>query len=358
MKIAILGLPMAGKKTLFGLLTARDVLGPKRAGEVISGKANVWDKRVDDISKIAKPAKITYAQTDFVLCSDIDNSGGGGGQLANSWIQEAKTSDLLCIVVRGFTSEEVYHPAGSVNANRDKENLEAELIFADLDLVEKRLDRIDKDKKKVKTTAIQNLEEETILKFKKTLESNEKLNTLTLSAEEEASINSLNFLTIKPIIWCYNVDEDKLREQQQQPQQTTKSHDDVFIVSAQIEKEILAIDNLEERTEYLKDLNISSLGSDRLNIAAYDLLGLMSFYTMGKDEVRAWTIRKGTSAPKAAGKIHSDIERGFIRVEVIKYNDLMFCGNEQKIRTLGKFMVKGQDYIIEDGDICNFLFNV
>ncbi|MBF0359482.1 MAG: redox-regulated ATPase YchF [Oligoflexia bacterium] len=349
MKVAILGLSQAGKKTLFELLTSREVSANKRAGEVIAGKATVWDKRVDEISKIAKPAKITYAQTDISLCSDIDNSAGSGKGVS-TWILEAKTADLLCVVVRDFASEDVYHPAGSVNADRDKENLEAELIFADLDLVEKRLDRIEKDKKKIKMTATQSLEETTILKFKKTLEDNKKLSTLTITPEEEAAISSLNFLTIKPIIWCYNVDENKLRGHSQT--------DDIFLVSAQIEKEILAIEDLQERAEYLKDLNITSLGSDRLNIAAYDLLGLMSFYTMGKDEVRAWTIRKGTSAPKAAGKIHSDIERGFIRVEVIKYDDLITCGSEQKVRTLGKFMVKGQDYIIEDGDICNFLFNV
>ena len=175
------------------------------------------------------------------------------------------------------------------------------------------------------------------------------MNTLTLSAEEIASVKSLNFLTLKPILWCFNVDEDKMTEDDKE---------NIFRVSALIEKEIMAIENLDERSAFLNDLGISESGVSRLNSAAYDLLGLMSFYTMGEDEARAWTIKKGTLAPAAGGKIHTDIERGFIRVEVIKYDDLIAEGSEQAVKAAGKSLLKGKDYLLEDGDICNFRFNV
>jgi len=177
------------------------------------------------------------------------------------------------------------------------------------------------------------------------------VNTLDLSGEELEAIRSLNLVTLMPILRIFNVDEDRVAS-------AVPAGENVFVVSAQIEKEIMGMEDQAEREEYLKEMGLESSGLDRLNAAAYDALGLMSFYTMGKDEVRAWTIRKGTAAPAAGGKIHSDIERGFIRVEVIKYDDLVAAGSEAAVKAQGKALLKGKDYIMEDGDICHFRFNV
>lgn len=343
MNISLIGLPQSGKRTLFSLLTGREVPSGQLS-EPLEGIAPVRDPRVDSIARIEKPEKITYADTLIKLCTDIDP--GSGNSL---WIDTARLSDLLCIVIREFSSEEVYHTDGSVNPDRDRQNIEAELLFADLSLTESRLERIAKDRKRSKPSHDQQVEENTVKKFNDALNDNIILNSLTLSEEEIASVKNLNFLTLKPILWCFNVDEDKMTED---------TKENIFRVSALIEKEIMAIENLDERSAFLNDLGISESGVSRLNSAAYDLLGLMSFYTMGEDEARAWTIKKGTLAPAAGGKIHTDIERGFIRVEVIKYDDLMAEGSEQAVKAAGKSLLKGKDYLLEDGDICNFRFNV
>ena len=343
MNISLIGLPQSGKRTLFSLLTGREVPSGQLS-EPLEGIAAVRDPRVDSIARIEKPEKITYAETLIKLCTDIDPGSGN-----SSWIDTARLSDLLCIVIREFSSEEVYHTDGSVDADRDRQNIEAELLIADLSLTESRLERIARDRKRLKLTHDQQMEEKTVIKFHNALNENIILNSLTLNDEEIASVRSLNFLTLKPILWCLNVDEDKMTED---------GNENIFQVSALIEKEIMAIENPDERSAFLNDLGLSESGVIRLNSAAYDLLGLMSFYTMGEDEARAWTIKKGTMAPEAGGKIHTDIERGFIRVEVIKYDDLMAEGSEQAVKAAGKSLLKGKDYLLEDGDICNFRFNV
>ncbi|MBF0205976.1 MAG: redox-regulated ATPase YchF [Oligoflexia bacterium] len=356
MKIAILGLPGAGKKTIFKLLTGREspVSGQRRLNEVVTGIAPVRDPRVDKIVEMVHPQKITYAQTEFVLCNDIDdtNSTNNTSDLGN-WFAEGRLADLLFVVVRDFAAEEVYHPAGSVNAARDKENITTELILKDLELLEKRLERMAKDRVKNRPTPQQQLEEQVLSKCRPFLEDSKCLRTVEMTSEEKSAISSLNFLTRKPILWCYNIDETKVKLFS-----ATERDANEFHISAKIEQEIMEIADSNERSIYLQEVGITTPGIDRLNALAYDLLGLMSFYTMGKDEARAWTIRKGTPAPKAAGKIHSDLERGFIRVEITKYDDLLKYGGEQQIKAAGKAMVKGHDYIIADGDICNFLFKV
>jgi GTP-binding protein YchF len=345
MKIALLGLPQSGKRTLFSLLTGREVSEHRGEGESIEGVAPIRDPKVDFIAGIAKPQKITYAENKIVLCPDIMEGTG-----KREWLDAARRCDLLCLVVRAFASERVYHPAGSVDAGRDRRTLNTELLLADLELIEKRLERIAKEKKAGRTPA-QLKEEQTLLKCREAVEQERNLSSLELDREELDSVKSLNLVTLMPLLWVYNVDEDKVARAQ-------GANDENFTVSALIEKEIMDIDNPGERREYMEAIGLNSSGLDRLNAAAYDALGLMSFYTMGKDEVRAWTIRKGASAPAAGGKIHSDIERGFIRVEVIKYDDLAAAGSEAAVKSQGKALLKGRDYIIEDGDICNFRFNV
>ncbi len=345
MKIALLGLPQSGKRTLFSLLTGREVSDHRAEGESIEGVAPIRDPRVDVIAGIVKPEKIKYAENKIVLCPDVTEGTG-----KREWLDAARRCDLLCVVVRAFTSQRIYHPSGSVDAERDRVTLNTEFLLADLELIEKRLERIAKEKKAGRTPA-QIKEEQTLVKCREAIEAEKNISSLNLDQEELASVKSLNLVTLMPLLWVYNVDEDKVSV-------GLGETGEIFTVSALIEKEIMGMEDPDERREYLEALGLASSGLDRLNAAAYDKLGLMSFYTMGKDEARAWTIRKGTLAPAAGGKIHSDIERGFIRVEVIKYDDLVSAGSDSAVKSQGKALLKGKYYVIEDGDICNFRFNV
>lgn len=345
MKIALLGLSQSGKKTLFTLLTGREVSEHRAEGESLEGVAPIRDPRVDVLAEIAQPEKTKYAENKVVLCPDMSEGTG-----KREWLDAARRCDLLCLVVRDFASESIYHPCGSVDADRDRRTLETELLLADLEMIEKRLERLAKEKKGTRTPG-QIKEEEVLLRCRDAVENEKGVNTLDLGEEDLAAIRSLNLVTLMPILLIRNVDEDRVGT-------VIAEGENVFLISALIEKEIMGIEDLEERTEYLRALGLESSGLDRLNAAAYDALGLMSFYTMGKDEVRAWTIRKGALAPAAGGKIHSDIERGFIRVEVIKYDDLVAAGTESAAKAQGKAMLKGKDYVMEDGDICHFRFNV
>lgn len=346
MKIGILGYSQSGKKTLFTLLTGRQVPAVRKEGEVIEGIAPIRDPRVDELTRLVKPERSRYAENSVALLPDV---ACGGGE--RPWLEAARRSDLLCIVVRSFPTPSVYHPAGSVDHERDRANLDAELLVADLEMVEKRLERLAKEKRGGQTTQ-QAAEEQTLTKCRTVLESGKPLKSSPMEEHEEKAIRSLGLVTMLPILWTYNVGEEQLGET------AWKDRQDVFVVSCLIEQEIAGLQDEGERQEYLKSLGLSRSGLDRLNAAAYDTLGLMSFYTIGKDEVRAWTIRKGTRAPEAAGKIHSDIERGFIRADVIKYDELVAAGGEDAIRKAGKEQLKGKDYVIQDGDICHFRFNV
>lgn len=345
MKIALLGLPQAGKKTLFSLLAGREVPEHINEGESLEGVAPIRDPRVDVLAEMARPEKIKYAENKVVLCPDMSEGTG-----KRDWLDAARRCDLLCLVVRDFASDSVYHPSGSVDAARDLRALETELLLADLELIEKRLERLAKEKKGGKTAA-QEREESVLIRCREAVENERGVNTLELGGEELESIRSLNLVTLMPILRILNVDEERVGS-------AGFAGENVFVVSALIEKEIMGMEDPVERDEYLAAMGLESSGLDRLNAAAYDALGLMSFYTMGKDEVRAWTIRKGTPAPAAGGKIHSDIERGFIRVEVIKYDDLVAAGSEAAVKAQGKALLKGKDYVMEDGDICHFRFNV
>jgi GTP-binding protein YchF len=345
MKIALLGLPQSGKKTLFSLMTGREVPEHRNEGDSLEGIAPIRDPRVDVLTEMENPEKTKYAENKIVLCPDMSEGTG-----KREWLDAARRCDLLCLVVRDFASESVYHPSGSVDAARDRRALETELLLADLELIEKRLERIAKEKRSGLTSA-QQKEEEVLLTCREAVENEKRISSLGFGEEDLAAIRSLNLVTLLPILWILNVEEERVGTAE-------PAGEDIFLISALIEKEIMGIEETEERSEYLAALGLDSSGLDRLNAAAYDALGLMSFYTMGKDEVRAWTIRKGSLAPAAGGKIHSDIERGFIRVEVIKYDDLVAAGSESAAKAQGKALLKGKDYIMEDGDICHFRFNV
>ncbi len=343
MKIALLGFPQAGKKSLFRLLTGRDVPAGRKEDESIEGIAPIGDPRVDKLSELAHPERTRYAENNFVLCPDASD------QDRRVWLDAARRCDLLCMVVRDFASPDVYHPKGSVDAARDRNDLEMELLLADMELLDKRLERLGKEKR-AGLTPQQIQEEKTLQRCQAIAASGATLRTLELDEAERKSIASLGLVTRMPVLWVYNVDEARVAGAPPAP--------DGLVVSCQIEGEIMAMENAADRRAFMRDLGLAQSGLDRMNAAAYATLGLMSFYTSGPDEVRAWTIRKGATAPEAAGKIHSDIERGFIRVEVMKYDDLVAAGSEEAVKKLGRALVKGRDYVIEDGDICHFRFNV
>lgn len=343
MKIALLGLTNTGKKTLFKLLTRRDVPASMKPGEILEGVGPIRDKRVDTLAELFKPDKTSYAENHFVLCPDITE-----GSQTREWMDPARRCDLLCILIRAFESESVYHPAGIVDPERDRANIETELLLADLQLVETRLQRLAKEKKAGQSQA-QKLEEDILKRFQAALDEEKLLSTVSLEPHEESVIRSLDLITRIPILYAYNIAEDDIG----------KDFDaSIFVISCEIEKEIDTIEDPGEQQEFLEAMGLTAPGLERINAALYDALGLMSFYTVGEDECRAWTIKKGATAPAAGGKIHSDIERGFIRVEVIKYDDLIELGSEQAVKAKGKLQLQGRDYIIEDGDICHFLFNV
>ncbi len=344
MKIAILGLAQTGKKTLFTLLTGRPVPAGRKPGEAVEGVAPIQDSRVDALKNLYQPEKTTYAENQFVLCPDITDSSSS----SRLWMDPARRCDLLCLLIRSFDSPDIFHPSGSVDPERDRAMIETELLLADMQLVETRLQRIVKEKRGGQTTE-QVLEEEILQRFNSALEEEKFLSTVMLEPHEEKLIKSLDLVTRTPLLFAYNVSEDDIGKD---------FGPGVFTISCEIESEIAAIEEEEERLEFMEAMGITQPSLERINTALYDALGLMSFYTSGEDECRAWTIRKGSSAPAAGGKIHSDIERGFIRVEVMKYDDLMAAGSEQGVKQAGKMQLNGKDYIIEDGDICHFLFNV
>lgn len=341
MKIALIGLPQAGKRTLFTLLTGRPVPESRKPGETVEGIAHVRDPRIDALVGIFQPKKTTYAENNFVLCPDATTGGE-----SYEWLEAARRCHLVCLVVRAFEGDGVYHPGGSVDPTRDRDNLEAELLLADMELVEKRLERLARESKSGLKPE-QEREKAVLDKAMACLEESRPLRELTLDESERATVRSLDLVTFLPVLTVYNVSEEDL----------TKDTPDGASVSCLIEGEIAAIDDDGERAEFMEALGLESPGLDRVNAAAYDALGLMSYYTVGEDECRAWTIRKGASAPEAGGAIHSDIERGFIRAEVMGYDDFIDAGSEAEARNRGTLSTRGRDYIVEDGDIMHFLHN-
>ena len=342
MKIALIGLPQAGKRTLFTLLTTRAIPEGRKPGDTVEGVATVRDPRVDALSGIFKPKKTTYAENRFVLCPDATTGGDG-----HEWLDAARRCHLICLVLRAFEDDGVYHPAGSIDARRDRDNLEAELLLADMELVDKRLERLAKEAKSGLKPE-QAREKAVLDKAMACLEEGRRLAELTLDESERATVRSLDLITFLPVLSVYNVSEDGLAED---------FGPGAASVSCKIESEVAAMEDAGERAEFLEALGLDAPGLDRVNAAAYDALGLMSYYTVGEDECRAWTIRKGASAPEAGGAIHSDIERGFIRAEVMGYDDFIAAGSEAEARKRGALQTRGRDYIVEDGDIMHFLHN-
>lgn len=357
MQVGLIGLPQVGKKTLLRLLTHVDAQAVAAAnGGAIPGICPVRDPRVERLAGMYKPKKVTPATIQYLLMPDLTKDSAKNQQLLAS----LQLVDVLAHVVRAFTDDTVFHLEGSVDPLRDIETVHAELLLNDLMFVEKRLERIAKEQ--VRRTGTDRAKEQALLTaLLEHLNANLPLRTLALNPEDAKLLSSAPLLTRKPLLLILNTGEDRIRdrallEQIQARHAVQRVH--AAQLSAKIEDELSQLEDPEERAAFLKELGITEPAIDGLTRVSYEALGLISYFTVGADEVRAWTVRRGSSAAEAGGAIHSDIERGFIRAELMKYQDLMTLGSEQAVAGAGKAQLKGKEYVVEDGDILNFRFSV
>lgn len=357
MKIGIIGLPQVGKKTLFEILTNRKPTEHDIASkESIKAVANIQDSRLEVLANAYKPNKTTGARIDIEMLPKLEKDVIAKGEI----FQDISGVDAICHVVRAFQDESIYHIEGSVDPKRDVDSINLELIVRDLLFIEKRMENIEKSIKRSGEEAVLK-EKQLLAKLKVHLEKELPLRLLELSAQEENFIINYSFLTRKSMIIILNVSENDINNNQlwkniKEDCQLTGAY--VMQVCAKIEAEIAKFESGEERKEFLDELGIKESATNMLAQVCIKALNLISFFTVGSDEVRQWTVISGAMAPKAAGVIHSDLEKGFIRAEVIKYDDFINLGSEAKLKEAGKLYLKGKDYIVEDGDILNIRFNV
>ncbi len=366
MKLGIIGLPNVGKSTLFNSLTkagAESANYPFCTIDPNIGVVAVPDERLGLLASLYHSQKVTPAVVEFVDIAGLVKGASRGEGLGNQFLANIREVDAIVHVVRCFEDANVVHVDGSVDPLRDIETINLELIFSDIEMLERRLSRIGRGAKNDKALA---KEAEFAQRVKEHLEEEKLAKTFELSddEEEQAWFSSYNLLTAKPVIYAANVAEDELADDAAGNAQVRKVREyaasegsEVFAVCAQIEQEISELEE-DEKKMFLEDLGIEKSGLDKLIQASYRLLGLMSFLTAGEKETRAWTIKVGTKAPQAAGKIHSDFERGFIRAEVVNYRTLLDCGSIAAARAKGLVGSEGKEYVVKDGDVIEFLFNV
>lgn len=364
MKLGIVGLPNVGKSTLFNSMTkagAEATNYPFSTKDKNVGVVCIPDPRLGVLGELYATKKITPASIEFVDIAGLVKGAGRGEGLGNQFLAHIREVDAILHVVRCFDDENVSHVGDRLDPARDIETIDFELIFADIDMLERREAKTLKQAK-----ADKSLEKELALiaRLKSHLEGGRRAASLDMDDDELAIAAELNLLTLKPVIFAANVNEDDLNHDGADNPHVAgvKTAAQVesakaFVVCAQLEAEISTLDE-DERDLFLTELGITLGGLDRLIEAAYDTLGLISFLTAGQKEVRAWTIARGTKAPRAAGKIHSDIERGFIRAEITKYDDLVRLGSEKAVKEQGLMRLEGKEYVIQEGDVVLFRFNV
>ena len=366
MKLGIVGLPNVGKSTLFNSLTkagAESANYPFCTIDPNVGVVTVPDERLNVLGEMYHTKKIIPAAIEFVDIAGLVKGASKGEGLGNQFLASIREVDAIVHVVRCFENSNIVHVDGSINPLRDIETINLELIFSDLEILERRISKVSKvarnDKSAAKELGLLN-------KVKAHLEDGKLAKTFEEvdDEEEQAWLESYNLLTYKPVIYAANVSEDDLADDaannegvQAVREYAKGEQSEVFVVCAEIEAEISELDD-DEKKMFLEDLGLKESGLEKLIKASYKLLGLISYLTAGEPEVRAWTITEGTKAPQAAGKIHSDFERGFIRAEVVSYDDLIACGSHTAAKEKGLIRLEGKDYVVKDGDIMLFRFNV
>ena len=359
----IVGLPNVGKSTLFNAITKQSILAanyPFATIEPNQGMVTVPDRRVDFLEELYKPKKTIPATFEFTDIAGLVAGASKGEGLGNKFLSHIREVDAICEVVRCFNDDNITHVTGNVDPLRDVQIIELELILADLEVVENRLSRMGK-KARLSNDKEALAEANLLEKIKETLLANKTIRTLSLTEEEHKILKPFHLLTIKPIIYVANVKEDEISEENEYVkilrEHADKEGSKVVVICAKIEAELSELED-EERLEFLKEMGIEESGLDKLIKSGYSLLGLETFLTAGPDEVRAWTFKKGMKAPKCAGIIHTDFERGFIKAEVMSFADLEKYGSEIKVKEAGKLRLEGKEYVMQDGDICYFRFNV
>ncbi|MBC3797978.1 redox-regulated ATPase YchF [Acetobacterium tundrae] len=365
MKIGIVGLPNVGKSTIFNALTkagAESANYPFCTIDPNIGVVTVPDPRLTVLEKMYDSRKVVPTTIEFVDIAGLVKGASKGEGLGNKFLSHIREVDAIAHVVRCFEDDNVVHVEGKIDPIDDLETINLELIFADIEILDR---RIDKNKKLAKTNAQEKANVEIALRLREILEGGKMPNESNFAPDEWEFIQTLQLISTKPVLYIANVSEDDLLEDNEMVKRLKATisenysgeHKEIIKISAKIEEEIAQFDD-EEKAEFLAELGLESSGLDQVIQAGYKLLGLVTFLTAGPDECRAWTVTEGTKAPQAAGKIHSDIERGFIRAEITSYDQLIAAGSDVKAKETGITRIEGKDYIMKDGDVTFFRFNV
>lgn len=363
LKSGIVGLPNVGKSTLFNALTNAKALAanfPFATKEPNVGVITVPDKRLDKLSELVQPQKTLPTTVEIVDIAGLIKGASKGEGLGNQFLANIRETDAIVHVVRCFDDDNVIHVDGSIDPVRDKDIIDTELILKDLETMEKRMEKLKKAAKSGEKSAQKDVELGQLIYSH--LESGKSARSLDVPEEAMEIFNDLYLLTAKPILYVCNVDEDSILTGNKHTEAFKAAVKDenaeVILISAQIEADIAELDTYEERMEFVQDMGLTEPGVNRVILASYKLLNLITYFTAGEKEVRAWTVRNGAKGPEAAGVIHTDFEKGFIRAQVIAYDDFIEFGSEAKVKEAGKMGIEGKEYVVNDGDIMHFLFNV
>ncbi|QTD37914.1 redox-regulated ATPase YchF [Polaribacter batillariae] len=363
MKAGIVGLPNVGKSTLFNCLSnakAQSANFPFCTIEPNLGVVNVPDKRIEKLEELVKPERVLPATVEIVDIAGLVKGASKGEGLGNQFLANIRETDAILHVLRCFDNDNIIHVDNSIDPVRDKETIDIELQLKDLETVQKRLERVKRTAKTGNKEAQAELV--VLLKIEETLLKGQSVRTLDFSEKELEFVQPLQFITLKPVLYVCNVDENSAvsgNDYVEKVKETVKNENaEVIVLAVGTEADIAELDDYEEREMFLADIGLEEAGVSRLVRSAYKLLNLQTYFTAGVKEVRAWTIPIGATAPQAAGVIHTDFEKGFIRAETISYEDYVTYGSEAKVKEAGKMRVEGKEYIVKDGDVMHFRFNV